>query len=223
MRVDFCGANGYNEHIGKEHRDGQETEAEEKKKRLAILIILAAVLAAGTAMALESGPWGTNATWAFDGSTLTFTGSGELMGGTFDEIDFTKISTVKKVVIGEGITATGDYSFYNFYGLKEVKLPSSLKRIKVGAFKNCMPLETVNLPANLEYIGDEAFSGDLYLKNVTIPGKVASVGNHAFNGCSAFTEIVISEGVKSLGEGAFCGCDSLKAATAKYSPYRLTN
>lgn len=60
------------------------------------------------------------------------------------------------VVIGEPIVEIEEDAFRNLVALKEVQLPSTLKRIGARAFRNCQNLSKINLNDSIE-IGSEAF------------------------------------------------------------------
>lgn len=70
--------------------------------------------------------------------TATFTGSG-VIGPSAMMLE----SSLKKLVIEEGITAIGTYAFSNCANLTEVSLPLSLTQIDGGAFSDCTALKTV--------------------------------------------------------------------------------
>ena len=42
-------------------------------------------------------------------------------------------------------------------GLRDVKLPSTLRRIEYSAFAECENLKTVRLPDRLEHLGENCF------------------------------------------------------------------
>ena len=52
----------------------------------------------------------------------------------------------------------GAYAFAGCKGLKEVKLPSGVKRIEYGAFSD-MNISEIVVPKSVDYIGNEAFEG----------------------------------------------------------------
>ncbi|MDF2611569.1 MAG: hypothetical protein K0R92_3043 [Lachnospiraceae bacterium] len=85
---------------------------------------------------------------------------------------------VGAVDLPEGIIEIGDYSFYNFYELKFVQLPNTLKRIGNFSFLNTS-LEEIRLPEGLKEIGENAFKG-AQLKEIVIPESVEEIGEDAF-------------------------------------------
>lgn len=81
--------------------------------------------------------------------TLTIEGAGRLPDFRRDfcpESAYWKSDSpsVRKVVIGEGITEIGTRAFENCTNLKEAVFPSSLSRIHAYAFRNCTSLDKIS-------------------------------------------------------------------------------
>lgn len=105
----------------------------------------------------------TKATWSFDMATRTLTINGTKMGqynrpwesagmggtgGGFNPDNNVGYPCgIKRVVIGEGITAIPDMAFYMEVGLKSVNLPSTLESIGMNAFGECFNIETITCNA----------------------------------------------------------------------------
>lgn len=121
-------------------------------------------------------------------------------------------STLKEIVIGDGITEIADYQFTSFDKLEKVILGDNITSIGNEAFYSCTALRELKLPANLETVGNYAFCGCSVLPEIVIPDKVVSLGNSSFAGCSA-AESVIFEGtaLRTIGDGSFSGCSALTA------------
>ena len=58
----------------------------------------------------------------------------------------------------DSVEVIGAYAFAGCKGLKEVKLPSGVKRIEYGAFSD-MNISEIVVPKSVDYIGNEAFEG----------------------------------------------------------------
>ena len=87
---------------------------------------------------LSSGKAGDNATWKYENGTLTINGSGALYDYPGDYPQwwyFDNGYDVSKVVVNEGITYIGNYTFYQHHYMEEVYLPKSLTEI--GAHNFC--------------------------------------------------------------------------------------
>ena len=75
----------------------------------------------------------------------------------------------QNIVIEEGITAIGDYMFYNFIGVKNVTLPSTLKRIGKASFLSCTNMISITGGKNVTQIDGGAFMNCQSLKNISFP------------------------------------------------------
>lgn len=65
---------------------------------------------------------------------------------------------IKKVVIEDGVTCVGAFSFWDCFALEEVVLADSVKQINGKAFKNCITLSEINIADDVKVI-EEAFVG----------------------------------------------------------------
>lgn len=111
-------------------------------------------VAAGTFSANANAKWSLSK----DGTLyISGTGSASVVGGSGNEqadhvleymTDRAKAETIKKVVVGEGITDIGDYVLYELYNAEEITLPSTLKTIG-KAFMKGSSLKNVVIPANV--------------------------------------------------------------------------
>lgn len=122
-----------------------------------------------------------------------------------------KITTL---VVEEGITSLGYYSFYNMTKLTKVSLPSTLTKIgglgtvvsdegSYGCFQNCTALEEITLPKNLTTINSCAFRGCTALKSITIPDSVTTIGNGVFAECTSLADVTYGSGLTETGDYAF--------------------
>lgn len=149
-------------------------------KRLFIFMVVSVLFIANAAAEVKTGTCGANITWEFDteGTTLTLTGSGEMVDFEAWDLQEWHKATVKinytptisfdvpittfieKVEINGDITSIGNNAFKGCTALKEITLPNTIKRIGVSAFENCSALATTgNAPTDLEEIGEKAFYG----------------------------------------------------------------
>ncbi|MBQ3008763.1 MAG: leucine-rich repeat protein, partial [Oscillospiraceae bacterium] len=123
---------------------------------------------------------------------------------------FEGFTSVKKVIIPEGVIEISYNTFKDCTGIKEVVLPESLLNIESQAFYGCSGIENINLPTTLKWIGVESFKGCTSLKSVTTPENECSIGNYAFEGCTGIEKIVI-RGNEGLGyRGTFKDCTGVK-------------
>ena len=131
-----------------------------------------------------SGSCGDNATFELKDGVLTISGTGEITSYPWREY-FGETTNIKKVIINEGITVIGQYSFIQCTNLKEAILPQSLTDIEESAFKECKKLEKIDLPKNIQYIRKFAFSECVSLKKIVLPKSLRRICSSAFSYCKA--------------------------------------
>jgi len=119
-----------------------------------------------------------NVTWSVDEEgTLTIQGDGALED--YNGQEPWAGETIKKLVIGEGITDLSDNTFSNS-DITSVSLPSGLMKIPKSCFNSCYYLEEINIPESIEKIGSYAFSGCSALRKIVIPDSVTNFGESVF-------------------------------------------
>lgn len=145
---------------------------------------------------------------------------------------------IKYVIIDEGITRIGNFSFATLLYLEKVTLPTTLKSIGIGAFCYDMKLKEVNFPEKLETIEDMAF-GFCDIASAVLPEsltlvdeaafmysglkslKIKGIGDpdsyYDFNYCIYLSDISIPENFSSA---IFCSlCPSIKTVENKSVNY----
>ena len=104
-------------------------------------------------------------------------------------------SSLQKIYLGGGITNINNKPFYEAWNLtsinvaqafftshiKNVIIPSSVKKIGNESFFACSNLEEVNIPEGLEQIGWSAFCRCHKIKTIVVPSSVTFIGGGAFN------------------------------------------
>ena len=118
-------------------------------------------------------------------------------------------SSVKTVVIEDGITSIGDYTFYGMTYLTDVSIPASVTKIGECAFTFCASLSKVNFPSSLTSIGMSAFEGCYSLTSVTLPTSLKTIGVRAFAYCRNISTLLIPSNLTSIGHWAFKQCENL--------------
>ncbi len=124
-------------------------------------------------------------------------------------------SSLKKVTLGNNITAIPDYAFDECTGLTEITIPNSVTTIGEQAFYSCTGLTEITIPDSVTSVGNNAFSYCTGLTEITIPDSVTSIGYTAFASCSALSRVTIGTGLISYIEGsdegkAFVSCNSIE-------------
>ena len=143
-----------------------------------------------------------------DGKTVAAVGESCFAGNT----------SVKKIVLPDGITEIGDYTFECCANLEEVTLPDSLKTIGEGTFSACTKLNAIELPENTEVIKKGAFLYCQSLKNIELPESIRELGNFAFSNCSSLTSVTFKgDKVKALPDRLFYSCEKLTEVNINYT------
>ena len=129
-------------------------------------------------------------------------------GGAFEG------TTLKSIVIPEGVTLIENEAFKDCKSLEAVSLPNSLERIYPFAFRNSN-ISSISIPAGVKYISEDVFDGCNNLSTITV-----SNGNTKYDSrdnCNALIETatntilrgssstVIPNTVTSIGSNAFRG------------------
>ncbi len=91
-------------------------------------------------------------------------------------------TTIKSVVISEGITSMGNAVFYGCTSLENITIPSTVTSTGNAAFYNCTSLKNVKIADGVTTIGNSAFRGCTSLETITIPASVTTIGTQVFNG-----------------------------------------
>ena len=152
--------------------------------------------------ATDSGTCGPSTTWVLDDNhVLTISGT-----GIMDDLNHpneqpwgAKRETITSVVIEEGVTSVGNYSFYYFINLTSVTLPHSLTRIGVHGFFQCTSLEGIKLHNGLTEIGGMAFNGCNSLKYLSIPDTVEDLSNGMIENCTDLEMLYFSNNLRQGG------------------------
>ena len=118
---------------------------------------------------------------------LTIKGKGE-MGDPIKTTVYEN-KNIKKVVIKKGVTAIADFAFKGCKKLKEIILPSTLKKIGAYAFEDC-PIKNITIPKSVKSIEPGAFAGSS-IKSITIPKTVKKLGEGVFGDCKKLESITM--------------------------------
>ena len=131
-------------------------------------------------------------------------------------------TTVRKLILEEGVTTVTSYVISKLEGLKEVVLPASLCTIDEYAFANqngitCIrawnaeSVPGITLPEGLEEIRRCAFQGYTAIEELTLPSTVRSIYPYAFAGCTNLSDLKLNEGLDCLYGAAFDNCPNLQS------------
>lgn len=128
---------------------------------------------------------------------------------------FSECSGFDSLVIENGISYIGNYTFSECSGLKgNLTIPNSVTTLGQGAFYNCSNLDGyLTLPSDITVIKPSTFNGCRKLRlqdGLTISKKITEIGDRAFNDCNAFDGSVLTipkgNSLTKIGEYAFSQC-----------------
>lgn len=125
--------------------------------------------------------------------------------------NLTSVEIPKNVILGR-------LTFRECTSLKTVILGEGIKNIPTSTFYGCTQLTTVNIPDTVSKIDNFAFS-KTNIKKIVLPEDLTEIGQDAFSNCKALTSIYIPSTVKTVGRYAFKGCTNLTATIPKYTLY----
>ena len=118
--------------------------------------------------------------------------------------------TVPEEIEGKAVSSIGEFAFEGETRLREVRLPSRLRRIRTGAFAGCTNLYKIDIPASVTEIGASAFSNAVCLGTLAIPAdsNLISIGDNAFANCTKLRRVDLPASLKSVNGSAFIGTTS---------------
>ena len=116
---------------------------------------------------------------------------------------------ITELIIPDGMTSIGRFSFAGANAITSVIIPESVTEIGVGAFCGCYSIESVNIPKEIVKIEPITFAGCSSIATITIPEGVTEIGSQAFAACSSLKAISIPESVTNIRSRAFETCYSL--------------
>ncbi len=97
-------------------------------------------------------------------------------------------SGLETVIFKEGLEII-PYGAFAITNIKEIVLPSSVKKISSYAFRNCNNLESVILNDGLISVENYAF-GQTNIKEIIIPKSVKEINEWAFYKCEALQKVI---------------------------------
>lgn len=152
---------------------------------------------AGEREEIESGDWRYK---------LLEDGTAELTAYYGEKVDV----VIPAEVDGKKVTKLGGYGvFARCSSLKSIVIPDGVTEIGDNTFYECTALETINIPNGVREIGEYAFYYCTSLAKVNIPDSVIKIGELAFNE-SGLKELTGGKGLQEIGEYAFSDTDWIR-------------
>ena len=132
-------------------------------------------------------------------------------------------TTIKKVIVEEGIATLYDRTFRRYYALEEVVLPSTLTTIGAagsGVFQSCTNLKNIVIPESVTVLGKGSFQECSSLESINIPAGVTRIEADALR-ASGLVEVEFHEGVTYFGAQAFRDCKQLTKVVIKAPEFTM--
>ena len=160
------------------------------------------------------GTCGTNVQWRLNkNGTLTIYGTGDMTTlSSSTNYPWNKyLSSIKKVVIEDGVTSIGDYAFRDYTNLTSVSIPEGISALPTMCFMGCSKLNNVIIPDSCTTLGMSVFNGCTNLKSINIPNGVVSINQHAFRSCTSLLSVTLPDGLTEINSNVFNGCTNLQS------------
>lgn len=119
--------------------------------------------------------------------------------------------TIPSVFNEKPVTAISENGFKDS-SLRSVIIPEGVTSIGAHAFDGCDNLRTVSLPSTVNMIGERAFVNCRRLNSISIE-RVTNIGDWAFAGCTSLQSVRFSANLYNIGQGAFYDCSALSSVT----------
>lgn len=147
---------------------------------------------------------------------------------------FTDVTTLKTVVLGEGITELPDYLFYGCTALDHVVIPDYITSIGYYAFRGCTSLSDLQIGSGVTRVGGYAFvdtpfhdalpvvSGIRYAApyiaasydgttpNVVVRDGTTVLAEYLMYKSTAVTSLTLPDGITTMPRYALNGCNALE-------------
>lgn len=90
-----------------------------------------------------------------------------------------------------------DNAFSNQTTIKSVIISEGIIKIGANAFSNCTMLSDISFPSTIEEIGENAFSGCPQITSAIVPNTLSVIPNGLYSGCENLTYVIIEEPVNT--------------------------
>ena len=208
------------------------------KRALSIIITIAMILTSVSLMFSVSAVdgWYNGFVWSLNNGVLTISGNYpiELNEGDHSYPWESYKSSIRSIVIQNGITEIGYAAFADCKNLTSISLPNSLTLIDTASFKGCSSLSTFTIPSSVTVIEGRAFAdtawytqqpnGVIYIgtilygykgnmpygTTISVKEGTTSIASEVFGQISNLSGISFPSSLKRIGAYAFYNCTGLK-------------
>ena len=121
---------------------------------------------------------------------------------------FQGCSFLSELELPEGLEGIHREAFLGS-GIKELRIPKSVKWLEVACFVYGKELETVSIDAPLDVLPTWSFYGNTSLKNLYLCDEIERIGNYAIEQCPSIETLVLPSALKYVESHAVSNCKSL--------------
>ena len=142
---------------------------------------------------LATGQCGDNVTYTiYSDMSVVISGTGEMWDYDNSSFNNDYNRTIEKLIIEDGVTHIGNFSFAGCTSLTSITLPNSVTSIGERSFFYCTGLTSVTIPNNVTYLGTYAFCQCSSLASVTIGSGLISIDyGQPFSSCTSLSSIIV--------------------------------
>ena len=124
-------------------------------------------------------------------------------------------TSIKSIMIPNGVTYIGAGAFSNCKELEKISLPSSVIYIGMSSVSNCYNLRSISVDENnesyfsLDGILYDKITGEIVIVpkgisgRVTLSEQITCIKDYEFSGCENLTDVVIPNSLTKIGDRAF--------------------
>lgn len=131
-----------------------------KKKRIIVFIFAAVVIIVSAAFGFNA--FGNDTDWSYDENTKTLyiTGTGDMEDypDVYSTPWSSRVLSVERLVIEDGVASVGNNILSGAVNLEEVSIANTVTSIGANAFASCSKLTELDLSDNISYIADVSFA-----------------------------------------------------------------
>ena len=141
---------------------------------------------------------------------------------------------ITDLVIPDGVTSIGNYTFMCCTGFTSVTIPNSVTSIGTWAFDGCSNLTAVHIndlaawcnidfstPASNPLLIAPIYQNGKKVTDLVVPDGVTRIKYSAFYGCTSLTSVSFPNSLTEIGKYAFHGCTGLTTLDIPNSITRL--
>lgn len=143
--------------------------------------------------------------------TATSLSADDLAGVTaIGDYAFYQLTTLQSIELPEEITSIGESSFY-YTGLQSIVIPQAVSSIGPRAFQSCNSLTSVVFApgSQLRSLGDSCFNACRF-ESIDLPDGLTTIGAGCFYYAPYLTRLELPNTVTTVGGNAFGNCTALE-------------